>query len=74
MSQDPDAPQVAAKAANEVEAAIIVAALEAQGIQAQAVGVFASTFRAEAPGDVSIVVRQRDLARARQVLAELPET
>jgi hypothetical protein len=73
MSHDLDAPQVVAKAANEVEAAIIVAALEAHGIEGKAVGVFASTFRAEAPGDVSIVVRQRDLARAQEALAELPK-
>ena len=58
-------------AASEAEAAIIVAALQDCGIDAMLTGVHTSCFRAEAPGDVSVVVRQADLQRARQTLEHL---
>lgn len=56
---------------NEMEAAIVVNALSDNGIQATATGGFTSGFKAEAPGDVQIYVRQGDLRAARQILDQL---
>lgn len=60
-------------AANEIEAAAIVAHLEANGIQARQVGGLTSGFRAECPGYVQILVRQNDLERARALLENLQD-
>jgi pheromone shutdown protein TraB len=59
-------------APDEMEAGIIVAALEEHGIKATMSGVYTSGFRAEAPGQVQILIAERDLARAQEVL-ELAE-
>jgi hypothetical protein len=56
---------------NDFEASAIVSALEAEGIRARAVGGYTAGFRAEAPGGVSVIVAEPDLARAKQVLDEL---
>ena len=40
-------------------------------IQGTTTGSFTTGFQAEAPGDVTVVVRQSDLPRAQEVLAEL---
>ena len=56
---------------SEVEAVAILAALSENGIQGTTTGSFTTGFQAEAPGDVTVVVRQSDLSRAREVLAEL---
>lgn len=71
MESKHDRPEVLTAAASEAEAAIIAAALRDRGIDAVLTGVHTSSFRAEAPGDVSVVVRQADLQRARQILEEL---
>jgi len=71
MTADPMSPKTLAWLANEIEAAMIVNALEEQGIRATAVGGYTSGFRAEAPGGVRVVVAQGDLFRAREVLAEV---
>jgi hypothetical protein len=55
----------------EYEASAIVSALETEGIRARTVGGFTAGFRAEAPGGVSVVVLEEDLARAKQILADL---
>lgn len=59
---------------DEISGSIVVAALENAGIKATMTGGFTAGFRAEAPGYVNIVIRQRDLERAREVLksTELP--
>lgn len=54
----------------EVEAAVIVAALTDEGIQAVAAGGFTSSFRAEAPGDVVVLVNPVDAGRAQQILQQ----
>jgi len=54
-----------------VEAAAIVTALAEHGIEAFAVGGYTSGFRAEAPGEVRVVVKHVDADRARQTLAEI---
>lgn len=56
---------------SEVEAAALLAALSESGIEGTTTGSFTTGFQAEAPGDVTVVVRQSDLPRAREVLAEL---
>ena len=71
MSADPHSPQRLTRVTTEAEAAAIVTALETQGIQATATGGYTAGFRAEAPGYVTVLVRQQDLAAAQRVLAEL---
>ena len=56
---------------SEVEAATILAALSESGIQGTTTGSFTTGFQTQAPGDVTVVVRQSDLPRAREVLAEI---
>ena len=71
MTQDHEAPVVVAAVPNEIAAGIVVGALEVEGIKARMVGEFVSGFRAEAPGNVKIVVRREDAERAREVLAKV---
>jgi putative signal transducing protein len=53
----------------EAQANMIAAALERAGIQAAIEGALTAAFRAEAPGEVKIIVRQSDLAKAKKTLA-----
>ncbi len=46
-------------------------ALAGENIRAMAVGGFTSGFRAEAPGQVEVVVAARDLLRASEILEKL---
>jgi hypothetical protein len=69
MTTDPENPEVLTRVPSDVEAAAIVTALAARGIKASTTGGFTAGFRAEAPGDVSVIVRHEDLDRAKQVLA-----
>ncbi|MCG8451086.1 MAG: DUF2007 domain-containing protein [Pirellulales bacterium] len=55
----------------DMEAAMIVSNLAAEDIDATTTGDFTAGFRAEAPGQVSILVRKGDLERARKILEEL---
>lgn len=64
-------PQIVTAAANELEAATIIAALAERGIEASTTGEYTTGFRAEAPGWGNIVVWHQDLDRARQVIAEI---
>lgn len=74
MAAENDTLEVAARVTNEMEANLIVQLLAAHEIDAKAVGGFTAGFRAEAPGDVSVVVKRTDLARAQAVLANVPRT
>jgi hypothetical protein len=74
MTADPDSPEVLESCPSDVEAAVIVAALGACGVDAHATGGYTAGFRAEAPGTVNVVVRRRDLARAKEVLANIRKT
>ncbi len=56
---------------DEIQASLVVAALAESGILATATGGFTAGFRAEAPGYVDVVVSDKDLPRARQVLASI---
>ncbi len=55
----------------EMEAGIIVGALEEHEIRAAMAGVTTANFRAEAPGLVDILIAEHDLSRATQVLETL---
>jgi hypothetical protein len=55
-------------APNELEAGVFVAALEEAGIKSTMSGTYTAGFRAEAPGQVQILVAQEDLARAQEVI------
>ena len=55
----------------EVQASIIVAALEESGIKATMSGGAIAGFRAEPPGWVQVLVVEEDLPRARVALEEL---
>jgi len=71
MTTDPHSPEVLTSVANEVQAAALVAALEVRGVHATTTGGFTAGFRAEAPGQVNIIVRRQDLPRAKERLAEI---
>jgi hypothetical protein len=55
----------------EMEAGIIVAALEEAGIQATMTGAHTAGFRAEAPGWVKILVAEGDLLQARTIFRDV---
>jgi Putative prokaryotic signal transducing protein len=55
----------------EMEAGVIVSALEENGIKATLTGVATAGFRAEAPGWVHVLVAEEDLPRAQSVLDEV---
>jgi hypothetical protein len=58
-------------ARNEMEAAIIVNALEEEGIKSLMSGVHTTGFRAEAPGWVDVLVAEEDMSRAESVLDQV---
>lgn len=68
MPDDPNQPVVLLTVPNEWQAAMLIAALDARGVQARATGGLTSAFRAEVPGAVRILVRQADLERAQEAL------
>ncbi|MBI1372054.1 MAG: hypothetical protein GC159_04745 [Phycisphaera sp.] len=58
----------------EFEASSIIAVLAAAGIRANMIGALASGFRAEAPGQIQILVRGDDLQNARTLIgADAPK-
>lgn len=71
MADDPNQLAVLTTVPTETHAALIIAALDERGVQAQTTGELTSAFRAEAPGGVRIVVRQADLERAREALRDI---
>jgi hypothetical protein len=69
MADDTNDPVLLTSAPNEMEAGIIVGALEEEGIKAAMSGVYTAGFRAEAPGWVQVLVAVKDLPRAQAILA-----
>jgi len=59
---------VVATAPNELEAGVIVAALEEEGIKSSMTGAATAEFRVAVPADVQILVAQEDVARAKEVI------
>ncbi|MBN1395683.1 MAG: DUF2007 domain-containing protein [Pirellulales bacterium] len=74
MKPDPDRLVALFAAANEIEAATIVGYLDQFGVKAFAAGGYTAGFRAEAPGDVKVLVKQADLERAKKLLEENEKT
>ena len=68
LAADPSSPKVLAILPTEAEATLMVDLLADQGIKALISGTGSSTGWPETPGDVQVVVRQSDFARARQLL------
>jgi hypothetical protein len=73
MAEHPEHIAVVTTAPNEMEAGIIVAALEREGIMATMSGAETSGFRVGVPGEVQILVAEEDEAAARRVLDEAEE-
>lgn len=71
MSDITNEPVLLTSAPNEMEAGIIVGAMEDAGIKATMSGVYTAGFRAEAPGWVQILVTERDLSRAKAILEDV---
>jgi nitrogen regulatory protein PII-like uncharacterized protein len=70
MTTDPHNPVTLANFASDFEAAALVNALAASGIKASTTGGFTAGFRAEAPGEVHVIVRSEDKEQADKVLDE----
>ena len=68
MSRPHEKIEVVHRVATEAEGAMIVAALDNAGIDAQMEGALTSALRAEAPGEVGILVRASDASAARRVI------
>ena len=70
MGSRPDKMTILQTVPTEYEAAMLVARLDSDGIDAWTEGGLASGYRAEAPGSANVMVRQQDLARAVSLLRE----
>jgi Putative prokaryotic signal transducing protein len=73
MTFDPDSPTTIHSAVDAIEAAAVVAALEAEGIKATTTGSYTSGFQAEAPGEIQIVVQKSHADQARAILEQLED-
>lgn len=71
--QDNEEPVVLADVPGEVEASLIVAALEEEGIEAFKAGGAVSDFKVGIPGHVQVLVRPEDLDRAREAFEHLKD-
>lgn len=69
---DPESPVIVAKRHDEMQAAVVVSQLEAEGINALAVGTFTSGFQTEIASMVKIVVPRRQADEAREILQQAP--
>ena len=69
---DPESPVIVAKRHDEMQAAVVVSQLEAEGINAVAVGTFTSGFQVEIASMVKIVVPRRQVEQAREILLQEP--
>jgi hypothetical protein len=73
MMPDPKRPDVLLSVTNEIEAAAIVTALADYNIKAITVGGYISGFKAEAPGNIAVVVTREDFDRAKEALTEIQQ-
>ena len=73
MPDDPSQPIVLMEVPTEAQAAIIVAALAELGIEAQMAGGLISGMRAEAPGQVGVLVHAEDAERARDAIRAIED-
>jgi len=68
-SSDADKPVVLISFPTEPSAALLVGRLGSEGIGAEMSGALTSAFRASVAGAVQVLVRPKDAARARELLA-----
>jgi len=68
MANESDELVVLQSVPSEAQANLIAAALERAGIEAAIEGALTAAFRAEAPGEVKIIVRKSDLEKAKEAL------
>ena len=68
MPEDANIPVPLTSLPDDMLASAVVAALQNGGVEAVATGGFTAGFRAEAPGDVQIMVKQQDQERAQALL------
>lgn len=71
MNVDPQNLEVLVSVPNEIEAAAILNALQEHGIKAVASGGYTSGFKAEAPGEVKVLVKHGDTDRAQTLLSQI---
>lgn len=71
MSNDSEDLLVLISVPTEIEAASIVAALDQDNIRAIATGGLTAGFRAEAPGEVQVLVKRADAERAQHTLRDI---
>ncbi len=74
MTSRPDKLTILRSVPTEMHAAILVSHLNEGGIDAWSEGGISSGYRAEAPGNANVLVRQHDLPRAISVLEESDHT
>ena len=68
MSEQSDRPVLVAEFSNEALAAIFIATLREEDIEAVTTGGMTAGFRAEAPGMVRVLVHEKDAERGRALL------
>jgi hypothetical protein len=73
MSERPEHVVPVVSVPSEMEAGVVVAALKENGINATMSGVYTAGFRAEAPGQVQVLVAEDDIARAREIIEAAEE-
>lgn len=74
MPTDPNNPEVLLSVRSDAEAGVIVGVLADHDIEALVIGGSTAGFRAEAPGDVQILVKHANVQQAREALAESQAT
>ncbi len=70
MEPDPNNPETLVVVSSDFEASLIVQELAGCEIEAIATGDHTAGFRADAPGSVTIFVKNSDLEKAKLVMAE----
>ncbi|MCI0493093.1 MAG: DUF2007 domain-containing protein [Planctomycetes bacterium] len=73
MTEHPEPSELLTSTPTEMEASIIVAALEEEGIHSTTTGEYTAELRVGVPGWVQILVRDEDLARAQEVLEQVKD-
>jgi hypothetical protein len=73
MTTDSNKPEILTRVENDIIATAIVTGLAAHGISASTTGSYTASFLAQAPGDVQVLVRHSDLARAKEAFDELQQ-
>lgn len=71
MPEHPEPAELLTSVPTDMEASIVIAGLEAEGIKAVMSGEFTAGFRAQAPGWVQVLVYDEDLPRAREILEDV---